>query len=62
MRTVTKRPVSRDELDQFVREHVPALTFDGMRYTHPVKMNGCMWNRPVAYVDADGKCFVIEDV
>ena len=61
MRTVNKREVTKLELEQFVAQHQPALTFDGMRYTHPVRMNGLTWLRTVAYIDSDGKCYLIED-
>ena len=55
-----KREVSEAEFDQFVAEHQPELHFDGMRYTHPVKMEGHVWQKPVAAIE-DEKYYLIDD-
>lgn len=60
MRDCTKREVSQPVFEQYVKDHPQELRFDGLRYTHPVKLNGLTWNKPVAYKQ-DGKFYVIED-
>jgi len=57
-----KREVTADELKKHVESHPRApLSFDGMRYTHPVKMKGLIWNKPVGSFE-NGKHFIIEDL
>jgi len=58
----SRREVSEDELKKHLESHPRApLEFDGMRYTHPVKMKGLIWNKPVA-ASHDGKHYIIEDI
>ena len=59
MRGQTRKEVSKEELEKFVKEFPRPLRFDGMRYTEDFSIRGGMWRRPVAAI-VDGKFYIME--
>jgi hypothetical protein len=58
MRGQTKREVTQEEFEKFLKEYPRALRHDGMRYTEDVNMRGLTWRRPVA-AKVEGKFFLM---
>lgn len=56
----TKKLVTLEEFEKFIKEYPCALRFDGMRYTEDVDMRGGKWHKPVAAKE-DGKYYLISD-
>jgi hypothetical protein len=64
MRHVVKKEVPEAEMQKFLEGQ--RTSFDGLRYTVPVKLKGLVWNKPVAYVEyttsAPPKYFIVTDL
>lgn len=56
----TKKLVTLEEFEKFVKEYPKELRFDGLRYTEDVEMRGGVWHKPVASKE-DDKYYLISD-
>jgi hypothetical protein len=56
----TKKLVTLEEFEKFIKEYPQPLKFDGLRYTEDSPMRGGIWHKPIAYKE-DGKYYLISD-
>jgi hypothetical protein len=56
----TKKQVTLEEFEKFIKDYPKPLKFDGLRYTEDVEMRGGAWHKPIASKE-DGKYYLISD-